>query len=124
MAETFTPFNDRNREPNVVYNSAAYTVPDDKMVRLTLTGLDLVNEPSTTIFYWQIEKAPSAGGPWTHMVGTSVRGQDGVPPHKPVNTIACSIDGVVGWQLRGNIYFVSANDQRKRWGVSGETYDW
>ncbi len=119
----FSVFNERNRDANVQYNSATYTVPidtPDKMVRLTLTGFDIVNEPSTTIIYWTIERSEGAG--WRHMVGGDMAGMNGVIPPKPPGYIATNIDGIRGEQVRGSLYFVSLNDQRKRFGVDGETY--
>lgn len=119
---TFTVFSDINRNPNVVYNSGSVEVPDEHMVKFTITGLDMVNEPDTTIIYWTVERAESEGGPWHHMVGGSIVGLNGVEPPKPYGTIATNIDNIVGQWVRGSLYFVSAGDQRKRFGVDGRTY--
>jgi len=122
MPTQFTVFNNRNRNANVVYNSGSYTIPDngDKMVRFTINIVDLVAEPDTTVFYWAIERNDGAG--WTHMISGSAPGHNGETPHKPPGTIATSINGIIGQDVRGSIYFESAADVRKRYGVSGETY--
>jgi hypothetical protein len=104
MPEQFTVFTARNREA-------------------TLTDLDLVNEPDTTVIHWQIERNDS--GSWRHMVGGSVTGRNGDTPHKPSTSIATNIGGIRGQDMRGVIWFESAGDQRdqhKRWGIDGETY--
>ena len=123
MPENFTVFNARNRDANVQYNSGAYTVPADtidKMVRFTITNLDIINEPDTTIIYWQIDR--NDGGGWVHMVGGSFSGLNGEIPPKSPGRLATNIDGILGQDVRGSIYFESLNDQRKRFGISGETY--
>lgn len=122
MPQEFTVFNARNRDANVQYNSGVYTVladTPDTQVQFTLTNLDLVNEPSTTIIYWTIERNDGAG--WRHMVSGDLNGMDSVTPPKPPGKIGCGISGIRGQQVRGSLYFVSANDQRKRFGVNGET---
>jgi hypothetical protein len=122
MPTQFTVFNNRNRDANDVYNSGSYTIPDngDQMVRFTLNIVDLVAEPDTTVFHWTIERNDGSG--WTHMVSGDASGRNGVEPPKPIGRIATSIGGIVGQDVRGSIYFESANDARKRYGVSGETY--
>ena len=122
MPTTFVVFNNRNRNANVVYNSDSYTIPDnsDTMLRFTLDGIDLMNEPDTTIFYWTIERNDGSG--WVHMVSGSAKGLNGVAAPKPPGRIACSIDGIIGQDVRGSVFFESENDARKRYGVSGETY--
>jgi len=122
MPTSFTVFSNRNRDANAVYNSDSVEVPDDTMVKFTITGLNLINEPDTTVIHWTIERAISDGQPWQHMVGGSIAGLNGVQPPKPHGTIATNIDNIVGQFIRGSLYFVSAGDQRKRFGVDGETY--
>jgi hypothetical protein len=90
------------------------------MVRFTLTNLDIVNEPDTTVIYWQIERNDGSG--WQHMVGGSLQGLNGIATPRLWGYIACNIDGIRGDQVRGSILFESAGDQRRRFGVSGETY--
>jgi hypothetical protein len=90
------------------------------MVRFTLNNVDLINEPDTTIFYWTIERNDGSG--WVHMISGSASGLNGVTPPKPTGRITTSINGVIGQDVRGSIYFVSENDARKRYGIGGETY--
>lgn len=123
MPDNFTVFTASNREPNIPYDSDAYTVPIDtvdRMVRFTLTNLDIVNEPDTTVIHWLIERNDGSG--WMHMVGGSFHGLNGIVPHRPWGYIATNIDGIRGEQIRGSISFESAGDRRRRFGVSGETY--
>lgn len=123
MPETFTVFNARNRDVNVQYNSATYTIPadtTDKMVKFTLDNIDMVAEPETTVVYWAIELDDGSG--WRHMVSGDIIGRGGVEQPRNPGTIATSIGGIKGHDVRGSLYFVSANDQRKRFGVVGETY--
>lgn len=54
VPNNFTVFNSRNRDPNTVYESDVYAVPDDQMVKLTMTVVDMTSEPITTVFYWSI----------------------------------------------------------------------
>lgn len=124
MATSFTVFTASNRNPNVNYSSATYTIPDngDKMVKFTLANLDIVDEPDTTVVYWAMEKSIAEGQPWSHMVGGDVQGRNGVPSPKPPGTMATNIDGIVGQRVRGSLYFVTGDNKRRRFGVSGETY--
>ena len=122
MPETFTVFNSANRDANVQYNSATFDVPvdtTDKKVKFTLTVLDIVNEPETTVINWTIER--NDGGGWQHMAGGALRGSNGAPSPKPPGTLSTGLHNVMGQQVRGSLYFTSANDQRKRFGVDGET---
>ena len=123
MPENFTAFNNRNRDANVQYNSGSYAVPsdtEDTHVEFTITNIDLVNEPDTTIIYWTIER--NEGGDWLMLAGGDFNGLNGNTPPKPPGVIGVSLAGVKGQQVRGSMYFVSANDQRKRFGVEGRTY--
>jgi hypothetical protein len=123
MPENFTVFNARNRDANVQYNSGSYVVPVDstyRMVRFALNTLDLANEPDTTVFHWLMQR--NDGGGWVTMLSGTMQGHGGEPSHLPGNTIATSIDGIRGQEVRGVVYHVAANDARKRYGVSGQTY--
>jgi hypothetical protein len=123
VPDSFTVFNASNREPNVVHSSATYQIPvdsTDTRVRFTLNTLDPVAEPNTTILYWEIQRNDGSG--WAHMTSGSIHGQGGVEPPKPIGNMTVEIDGIRGQQLRGTVYFESANNQRKRFGVSAETF--
>ena len=123
MPDSFTAFPPQNRQANTVYNSGAYSVsPDspDMMVRLYLTALDIVNEPDTTVIHWVIERNPGTG--WVPMISVSFRGLNGITPPKTPATIATNINNVLGQDVRASVWFESAGDANKRWGVSGELY--
>jgi hypothetical protein len=123
MPEQFTIFNNQNRNPNAQYNSSVYTIPIDETdtkVKFTLVGIDLVSEVNTTVFHWSIDRLD--GAIWRPMVFGSTRGRGGVPAPKPPGILATNIDNLKGVQLRGTVWFESLNDQRKRWGVDGETW--
>ena len=124
MPTNFTVFTASNRNPNVNYSSGTYIIPDngDRMVRFTLTNLDIVDEPDTTVIHWQIEKSTAEGQPWTHMVSGIAPGYNGEIPHLPLGRIACGIDGIIGQRVRGSMYFVTGDNKRLRFGVAGETY--
>lgn len=123
MPLTFTVFPAANREPNVPYYSATVQIPadsQDREVIFTLTTLDLVAEPDTTTFNWQIERSPD-NSIWHHMAGGQMTGFNGVTPPKPPGHISCTIDGIRGQWIRGFAYVTNAENRRQRWGVDGET---
>jgi len=123
MPDQFVVFPPQNRDANTEYSSGAYTVPVDApdiMVKFTLSALDMINEPETTIIYWRIERNDGSG--WTTMISIGFVGLNGVIPPKPYGFLATNIDNVRGQDVRGIVSFESAGDQKKRWGVSGELY--
>jgi len=123
MPDQFTAFPPANRDPDTEYQSGAYSVPADApdiMVRLSLTVVDIVNEPDTTVIHWRIERNDGSG--WTHMVSTSFRGRNGVTPPKPTGFLSTSINGVRGQDVRGVISFENADGRKMRFGVDGQVY--
>jgi hypothetical protein len=123
MPTSFTAFNSRNRDAGAVYNSASAQIPDneDTMVKFTITNFDIVNEPSTTVINWIIE-ASTDNVIFEQIAGGQLNGLDGQTPPKPPGNVSVSIGNRRGQWVRGSMSFQSANDQRKRFGVSGETY--
>jgi len=97
------------------YFTNSIEIPDAKSVVLYPNTIDLVNEPSTTEVYWEIQLSMDNGQNWQHMVSGTFVGMDGVPPHKPTS-IKVSIDDVVGYLARGRI----VTNERLRFGIDGE----
>lgn len=123
MPEQFTVFNSSNRDAGAQYNSGSYTVPvdtTDTKVKFTLTDLDIVNEPPTTVVYSEIWGDDGSG--WRFLGRSSIAGMDGNVPPKQPGTLTRGITGIKGQQIRGVIYFESLNDKRKKFGVDGETF--
>lgn len=57
------------------------------------------------------------------MVSGSLPGASGVElPGKPYGTIAVNLHGLTGQAMRGSLLFATVGDERRRFGVDGETY--
>jgi hypothetical protein len=116
---TFTVLNARMRDPNTEYVTDVYTVPQElpyRFAEVTITEIDLINEPSTTSVQMQIERTDGAG--WRSMGRSNPVGLYGVPPPKlPYGTISRNLDNVLGEQVRLRFSFTSAGDAKKRIGV-------
>lgn len=121
MATPFTVFSNRNREAETVHKSGHVQIPaGTTRVQFSIAGLDVDDEPPTTVIYWQIELADAPGGPWEHHVGGDVQGRDGVPSRKPGYTMQTNVlPEQIGKYVRGSINFVTAGGINLKFGVDG-----
>jgi hypothetical protein len=114
-------FDKVQRDANVVYNSATVQVNEgDRVARFSIVDFDLVNEPSSTVIYFKMERSADGGKSWAPMVAVNIPGMDGRQPPKPPGTVSTTVDGIPGQLIRGTFYFDSDGARTKKFRVEGK----